>query len=175
MSSVKLSIEEMLQRVARFEELRPNAQAFVDSLLPGHLRENLRILGKGVSDDPSHRPAIAEPHDFNVGVVKAPPGNGAGLHSHPTVEVFFALSGRWLVYWGDNGENEITLGPWDTISVPQDVMRGFRNIGNEDAYLMTIIGGSDPGRVTWPSDVLERAREATGAYLDEQGNLARSS
>ena len=175
MAHAQVSPAEMLKRVARFRDLKPNPEAFVDSLLPGHLRENIRILGKGVSDDPSHRPAISEPHGFNVGVVKATPGNGAGLHSHLTVEVFFVLSGQWTLYWGDRGENEIPLGPWDTISFPPGVMRGFRNSGKENGHLMTILGGSDPGRVTWPSDILEQALETTGAYLDEDGDLIRPS
>jgi hypothetical protein len=49
-------------------------------------------------------------------------------------------------------------------------MRGFRNAGNEDGYLMAILGGTDAGKVAWAPAVLERARQ-TGLALDEQGNL----
>ncbi len=170
MLSAQISKEEMLTRVARFRELQPSKQPFVDSLIPGHERENLRIIGRGVTEDPSARPAITAPHDFSVGLNKAGPGKRAGLHIHTTVEVFIPLSGEWAISWGDKGENEIVLGSWDTISVPPGVMRGFRNVGNEDAYLLAIVGGKDAGRVTWPPEVLEQARQ-TGLELDEQGNL----
>jgi hypothetical protein len=53
-------------------------------------------------------------------------------------------------------------------------MRGFRNAGNQDGYLMAILGGSDAGRVAWASAVLEKARQ-TGLELDAQGNLIPAS
>ena len=170
MSNVQVSMEEMLKRVAHVKELQPSKRPFVDSRIAGHERENYRIIGRGVTEDPDARPAIADPHDFNVGLNKAGPGKRAALHSHPTVEVFIPLSGEWSFTWGDRGENEIILGPWDTISVPPGVMRGFQNVSSEDAWLLAIVGGSDAGRVTWPAEVLEQSRK-TGLRLDEQGNL----
>jgi hypothetical protein len=38
---------------------------------------------------------------------------------------------------------------------------------------MTIVGGADPGKVTWPQKLLDEARE-NGAALDEQGNLVKA-
>lgn len=174
MASVQVSKEEMLKRVARFKELKPSLQAFVDSRIPGHEREIFNVIGRGVTEDASLAPAITDARDFNVTFVQAGPEKGAALHAHPTVEVFIALSGRWAAYWGDHGENEIILEQWDTISVPPGVMRGFRNAGNEDAYLMAILGGSDAGKVAWAPAVLERAKQ-TGLELDAQGNLLRVS
>ena len=72
--------------------------------------------------------------------------------------------------WGDKGEQEIFLEQWDTISVPPGVMRGFRNAGTEDAYLLAMLGGTDAGRVVWSPDVLEKAKQ-TGLSLDKKGNL----
>lgn len=167
---VQISREAMRKRVARFKELKPSRRAFVDTLIPGHEREIFNVIGRGVTEDPSLNPAIPDARDFNVTLVHAGPGKGAALHAHPTVEVFIPLSGRWVVYWGDTGENETVLEQWDTISVPPGVMRGFRNAGAEDAYLLAILGGTDAGRVTWAPQVLERA-EATGLALDERGNL----
>ncbi len=170
MASVQISKEEMLKRVARFKELKPSRKAFVDSLIPGHEREIFNVIGRGVTEDPSLNPAIPDARDFNVTLVHAAPEKGAALHAHPTVEVFIPMSGRWAVYWGDNGEDEIILEQWDTISVPPGVMRGFRNAGAEDGHLLAILGGTDSGRVAWASQVLERAKE-TGLRLDERGNL----
>lgn len=174
MASVRISKEEMLKRVARFKELQPSRQAFVDSLIPGHERAIFNVIGRGVTEDASLNSAITDAQDFNLTLVQAAPRKGAALHSHTTVEVFISLSGEWAIYWGDNGEEEIILGPWDTISVPPGVMRGFRNVSNEEAYLMAILGGTDAGRVSWAPKVLEKARQ-TGLQLDEQGNLIHKS
>jgi hypothetical protein len=50
-------------------------------------------------------------------------------------------------------------------------MRGFRNAGSDDAYLLAILGGTDAGRVAWAPQVLERAQQ-TGLKLDAEGNLS---
>jgi len=170
MASVQISKEEMLKRVARFKELKPSRKAFVDSLIPGHEREIFNVIGRGVTEDVSLNPAITDARDFNVTLVHAAPEKGAALHAHPTVEVFISLSGRWAVYWGDDGEDEIILDQWDTISVPPGVMRGFSNADTQDGYLLAILGGTDSGRVAWAPQVLERAKE-TGLRLDERGDL----
>jgi mannose-6-phosphate isomerase-like protein (cupin superfamily) len=162
--------EQMLRRVARFKELRPSKQAFVDTRLPGHERDIFNVIGRGVTEDPELAPAIADPRDFNVAYVGADPGKGAALHAHPTVEVFIPLSGRWAIYWGDEGEEEVVLEPWDVISVPPGVMRGFRNAGTEHAFMMAVLGGTDAGKVVWSKKVLERAT-ASGLSLDAEGNL----
>lgn len=166
----QVPMDEMLERVARFKTLAPSRQAFVDTRLPEHRREIFNVIGRGVTEDPGLAPAIADARDFNVTYVAAEPGKGAALHAHPTVEVFIAMSGRWAVYWGDEGDQEIVLEPWDVISVPPGVMRGFRNVSAERAHLMAILGGSDAGHVDWAKSVLARAAE-TGLALDAQGNL----
>ena len=170
MARKQVSKEEMLRRTARFDKLRPSAQAFVDTRIPEHERDIYNVIGPGVTEDPDLAPAISAAQDFNVTYVGADPGKGAALHDHPTVEVFIAMSGRWAVYWGEDGENEIELGPWDVVSVPVGVMRGFRNIGDEHAYLMAVLGGSNAGKVDWSQSVLARAAE-TGLSLDRDGNL----
>jgi uncharacterized RmlC-like cupin family protein len=173
MGNLQVSKEEMLKRVARFKRLTPSEHAFVDSKIPGHERLIYNVIGSGVTEDASLASAISDARDFNLTYIKAAPGKGAALHSHTTIEVFTPLSGRWAIIWGDSGENELILEPWDTISVPPGVMRGFRNAGDEDAYLMAILGGTDPGRVTWQPQVLEQAQQA-GLRLDSQGNVMKA-
>ena len=80
------------------------------------------------------------------------------------------MSGRWSVYWGDDGEQEIILEAWDVVSIPVHVMRGFRNIGDSRGYLMAILGGIDAGKVSWAEKVLARAREI-GLAVDDASNL----
>jgi hypothetical protein len=57
--------------------------------------------------------------------------------------------------------------------VPPGVMRGFRNMGREDAYLMAILGGIYAGSPTWLSKVLEKARQ-TGLRLDANGIVIKA-
>jgi len=175
MGKRQISVEEMeATRVARFKNLKPSPRAFLDTAIPGFERLIYNVIGRGVTEDASLAPAITDARDFNMTLVKKVPGNRVGLHDHPTVEVFMALTGRWGVYWGDEAENEVTLEQWDVISVPPGVMRGFRNIGSEDAYLLAILGGSDSGHVEWSPKVLETARQH-GVELDEHGNVTSVS
>jgi uncharacterized RmlC-like cupin family protein len=171
MAKLQISVEEMeATRVARFKNLKPSPRAFLDTAIPGFERLIYNVIGRGVTEDASLAPAITDARDFNMTLVKKAPGNRVGLHDHPTVEVFMALTGRWGVYWGDSAENEVTLEQWDVISVPPGVMRGFRNIGTEDAYLLALLGGSDSGHVEWSPKVVETARQH-GVELDDRGNV----
>ena len=174
MTEVQVGMDEMLERVARFSELRPSKQAFVDTRIPEHVRDIYNVIGRGVTEDPDLKPAITAVEGFNVTYVGAEAGKGAALHSHSTVEVFIPLSGRWSVFWGDEGENEVILDTFDCVSVPVGVMRGFRNVGEGHAYLMAILGGADAGRVGWARSVLERAAE-TGLALDAKGNVVETA
>jgi mannose-6-phosphate isomerase-like protein (cupin superfamily) len=170
MSNNPTLVDQMRARTARFDKLRPSAEAFVDTRIPEHERDIYNVIGRGVTEDSSLAPAITAVEGFNVTYIGADPGKGAALHSHSTVEVFVALTGRWVVYWGEDGDGETELNTLDMISVPVGVMRGFRNVGNEHAYLMAILGGGDAGRVDWAKSVLSRAKE-TGLELDADGDL----
>lgn len=158
------------ERVARFADMKPNPMMFVDTRLPHRARDLFSVIGPGVSEDPSTRPVITGSHGFNIAYVGAEPGCGASLHNHVTVEVFIPVSGDWTIYWGDDGENEVKLGPLDCISVPPGVMRGFRNDGEEYAHMVAVVGGDDNGKVEWAQSVLDQAQR-TGLRLDEDGNL----
>src|SRR5215475_607989 len=175
MGSRQISVEEMERtRVARLKNLTPTERGFIDTAIPGYERLIYNVIGRGVTEDSSHKPAITDAQDFNMTLIKKAPGNRVGLHDHPTVEVFMPLTGRWGVYWGDNGENELILEQWDVISVPPGVMRGFRNVGTEDSYLLAILGGSDAGHVTWSPQVIEAARQH-GVELDAYGNVIQTN
>ncbi len=152
MASKQISREEMLKRVARFSDLKPtDPKAFGGNMIPKGV-SSFSVIGRGVADDPSLQPPIADAQSFNTVIVKSMPGTGAPLHSHPTVEVFVALNSQWVFFWGDNPEDQVTLGPRDTISFPPGVMHGFRNLGSEEGCLYAILGGTDAGRVTYEKE-----------------------
>lgn len=145
MASVQISKDEMLKRIARFTELKPIDYSTMGSGYVPEGMEAFSIVGQVTKD----LPAITADHGFTLAITKVAPGKGAPLHSHKTVEVFVPLSGQWVFYWGDNAENEVTLGPWDTISFPAGLLEGFRNVGNEEGYLLAILGAPEVGEVTY--------------------------
>ena len=102
--------------------------------------------------------------------MSAPRRASAALHSHTTVEVFIPLTGRWSVFWGGDGGNEVVLDAFDCVCMPVGLMHSFRNVGDGHAYRMAILGGTDAGKVSWAKSVLARAEE-TGLRLDPEGNV----
>ncbi len=168
-SDINYTVEEMEACVARFKDQKSSHKAFIDTRIPGHEREIFSIIGNGVQEDADMRPPI-EPQDFHLAMIRAEAGKGAALHSHLTQEVFMPLSGRWAIFWGPEGDQEVILEPYDVISVPLHVMRGFRNVGDETAMMLAVVGGNDPGRVGWPDSLKDMARDA-GLVIDEDGNL----
>ncbi len=159
------------RRRVRYRELIPCTTAFVDTRTPGNQKENFAIIGPGVAENPDQHVHINIPHGFNVGGVRQEPHAINSQHSHETAEVFVVQNGRWTFRWGVEAEDgEIQLGPGDVISIPTQVFRGFENTGTESAYMFSVLGGDDPGRVTWAPRVFELAEEY-GLVLLENGRL----
>ena len=84
------------------------------------------------------------------------------------------LIGPWAIVWmTEDGEREIVLDPFDTISVPIGVYRGFRYVGEGTGTLLTLIGGPEAGRVDWHPTVMQAAA-ATGLSRNEVGDLVEA-
>jgi mannose-6-phosphate isomerase-like protein (cupin superfamily) len=147
---------EMEARVARFKALEPTRD-YLDAAIPGYERTTYRVLGP-----PPNAPLQAE--EFHLNIVLCQPGKAAPLHSHLTQEVFVALTGRWEVFWGPEGERSLLLEPLDTVSIPPGLSRGFRNVSAEPSLLMGMASGRDPGDIDWPAQV-RAAAAAAGVVL----------
>lgn len=143
--STQVSREEMAARIARFPDLKPiDYASFIKNYKPDGT-QGYALIGRAGKTIP----AIAGEHGFTMAVNKVSPGKGAPLHSHPKPEVFVVLSGTCAFFWGDTGENEVTLRPWDTISFPAGMKEGFRNVGKEESVLLVVLSGSEIGEVTF--------------------------
>lgn len=162
----------LMSRLVRYEDLIPCRDAFIDTRTPGSdQKENFTIIGPGVSENPNQHVHISEPHGFNIGGARQPPGCTNSQHSHETEEVFFVHSGEWAFRLGEHGDDaEIILKPGDLISIPTHVFRGFENVGEDVGYLWAVLGGDDPGRVLWAPKVFDMAKDY-GLVLLENGNL----
>ena len=163
---------ELAARLVRYDALVPCTTAFLDTRTPGSDRkENFTIIGPGVAENPDQHVHIETPHGFNIGAARQPPRCVNSQHSHETAEVFIVHSGRWAFRVGERGEDaEALLGPGDTISIPTQVFRGFTNVGEEVGFMFAVLGGDDPGRVTWAPYVFAAA-EQHGLVLLENGGL----
>lgn len=143
---------EMEARVARYRRLKPT-QDYVDAGIPGCERTTYRILG--------HAPdAPLQAEHFHLNLVHCEPGRSAPLHNHLTQEVFVAITGRWEIFWGPEGDRRLVLEALDTVSIPPGVSRGFRNVADHAGLLLGIAGGHDPGHINWPPQVRAAALAA---------------
>jgi len=162
----------LAERLVRYDELRPCTTAFIDTRTPGSAeKENFTIIGPGVAESPDQHVHINIAHGFNIGGARQPPGCINSQHSHETAEVFVIHSGTWAFYLGPNREDgSVTLGPGDTISIPTQVFRGFENVGDDTGFMFAVLGGDDPGHVTWAPYVFDNAKEY-GLILLDDGSL----
>ncbi len=170
--SANTIVELTTERLVRYDELRPCTTAFVDTHTPGSVgKENFTIIGPGVAENPDQHVHIEIPHGFNIGGARQPPGCVNSQHSHETAEVFIVHSGHWAFYLGPNKEDgEVLLGPGDTISLPIHIFRGFKNVGDDIGFLFGVLGGDDPGHVTWAPSVFDDAAKY-GLILLADGSL----
>ena len=158
-------------KLAKFSDLVPSKLPFVEGKLEGHKnRKYYSIVCQGVAEDISKSVKISRPHSFNLGAVSAMPRNGSGLHSHTTAEVFIIFSGKWRFYWGNEGKDETILSAGDIISMPTNMFRGFENAGDQEGTMFVVLGGDDPGIITWLPSVLEKAK-TTGMVLLNDNTL----
>jgi mannose-6-phosphate isomerase-like protein (cupin superfamily) len=135
----RTSNAEVKQRVVRWKGVKPLGNAYDETQLDAHKRVLFRYFGNAASDAkdvPPGAPGI----EMNMALVQCAPGTGAPLHQHECEEIFFAVNGKWIVYFGDNGEEEVLLDEWDAVSIPADVHRGFKNAGGPDGVLMALLG-----------------------------------
>ena len=149
MRTIAISKPEMEGRVSRFSRLKP-LEAQMSTNIPLEAadkvwsRKLLSVIGlDGTSETPINAGApIQGAGGITITLAACPPGTGPSLHSHrQTFETFTVLKGRFEVFWNDDGGERVELDPFDTISVPPGVCRGFRNISEEEGILQVIISG----------------------------------
>jgi len=146
------SQEEMRSNIARFKDVLPTKTrhlldkgipAEVIEMMSAHTTRNIMSPGP-LPGQLTPTPAVegGDAGVFRLGIASCPPGQGPGLHVHyKTHETFFALTGRWEIQWGDQGEESTILEPLDLIAVPPAVTRRFVNLSDQEAHLLVIIQG----------------------------------
>jgi quercetin dioxygenase-like cupin family protein len=161
--------------ILRRSEIVPCKTAFIDARTPGSdQKENYCLIGAGVAENPDQIVHINTPHGFDVGAARQPKGCKNSHHSHDTDEVFVVHQGQWKFTWGEDGsDGETVLNSGDTISIPTQVFRGFENVGDDNGFLLSVLGhlpDGTPGSVTWAPYVFEEAKQY-GLVLLQDGRL----
>ncbi|MEM7737486.1 MAG: cupin domain-containing protein [Deinococcota bacterium] len=170
--------------ISRFEEMikQPIPLMFIDSPLPHHQRLNYAVIGDTASENPNFTPMITTPHGFQIGMVKAEPGNGPAYHTHDYIECFVPLTEhKWRFYWGDSEDKvdgETLLGKWDLISLPPKLWRGFEVAEDADgpAWMFAVLEPHDVFAFKDPywSPYVVSAADRIGYKADESGKLVET-
>ena len=166
--SSKFSEAQLQARFIPFSSLRYSTDAFIDYRIPGcGPKKNYALIGAGVSQNPNQPVSLRENHGFQVGGVSMPHGTTNPPHMHFTPEVFICTQGNWQFHWGFNPEpSRAEFGAGDICTVPTWIYRGFKNIGADEAFMFTALGGDDTGGILWGPQTLAAALEQ-GVHLTE--------
>lgn len=145
---------EMLARTAFFRQLRPQSELHDSaSGIPAEVYSSITartlytLMAPSAKAGPmSARPAIIADDNLSVIIAACPPGDKPVLHAHfHTTEHFLCLTGRFRIRWGDEGEQELFLDPFDMVAVPRGVCRDFTNVTDQMAHLLVLITGKKKG------------------------------
>ena len=171
MKDVTITTDEAEKRLIKRSDYVSCNVAFIDCKTPGsHLKENYSLIGPGVTSSADQVINLREPHGFNIGAAAMPNGITNNLHIHFTAEVFLCFKGEWKFRWGPNGDDgEIVGRAGDIVSVPTWIFRGFTNVGPDDGWLFTALGGDDTGGIIWHPSIISGAAQY-GLYLSK-GNM----
>jgi len=163
---------EARDRLIRRSDLVACKVAFIDCKMPGSTaKENYSLIGPGVTQSADQVVNITEAHGFSLGVAAMPAGTTNNLHVHYTAEVFMVFSGTWLFRWGAEGKDGEIIGrPGDVVSIPTWIFRGFSNVGDDDGWIFTALGGDDTGGIIWHPSILATAAQY-GLFLTRDNML----
>ncbi len=150
------------------------AEPFLCSGLPGGGAQLSLVIGYGMSEDRRAAPRLHEPHGFDLGWLRAAPGEGVLTHRHGGSQVLTCRTGRWAVRLNTGADEQVVeLGRLDTLSVPAGAWRSFTLLDAPDGAgeLLVVNGGDARTELEWGPEVVTAARER-GRVLDPNGYLA---
>ena len=159
MTTIEWPREEMEKYVVRYKDLpnRISPVRLLDMALPRFERKRYPVTGRSAEQNWSDK-RVGEVESFNINFVSCEAGHGIGAHAHDADEAFVVLTGRWSVSFGEAGDREIEIAPFDMIAVPPNVMHGVTNISDSEALLIAVQGAHSGATIRWSPRVVEEAR-----------------
>ncbi|WP_420620079.1 cupin domain-containing protein [Candidatus Poriferisocius sp.] len=174
-SEAVIEPQDFARRVIQPADFMADTEAFVDVRLPrSRGKASYSFIGPGVSQNTDQTVNLTEPHGFQIGAASMGHGVVNNQHLHFTAEVLICTRGQWRVNIGEHAEQQLEISPGTVFSAPNWVFRGFENIGPDDGWLFTVLGGDDTGGIIWAPDVLRDAAQ-TGLYLKADYSLLDAS
>ena len=187
MKTRQITPAEMEKCIARFNDMEPQSSSYADDGgIPREAYETMTAKTLFLMMSPekqggpmAQKPAIVTEDKMSVIIAECPPGDRPVLHAHhQTKETFFCLDGRFRIRWGDRGEDEIVLEPFDMIAVPPGVVRDFTNVSDDVAHLLVFITGEAEDNfndIEMTPEEAERIREKFGEeVVDKFRNIGVS-
>jgi hypothetical protein len=174
------SVEQFRSRVVHAGDRAWVAEPFLCSVLPGGRAQLAPVIGYGMVEDRRARPALTDPHGFDLAWLRAVPGEGMLTHRLDTTQVLTAKAGRWAVTLNTGADAHVVeLGPLDSLSVPVGAWRALTLLDAEagrsatpgTGELLVVTGGDERSRPEWEPAVRTAARRA-GRMLDANGYVA---
>ncbi|HRK17436.1 MAG TPA: hypothetical protein PK970_00635 [Hyphomicrobiaceae bacterium] len=165
-----VSHEAMRARVVTAGE-RDFRPAFIDRGLPGCGAEIAPVIGYGLTQNRDHQAKILNPHGFSMEWLRLKPGQKVSSFVLPQKMVIINKTGALTLNISGEASASITLGAWDTYSVPGEVTREIINAGSDTAEMLVIVSGDERKMPRFSKDVLKAAASA-GDGLDAGGFVA---
>ena len=171
-----ISADALAERFIPFSSLRYSTEAFIDYAIPECTpKHNYALIGAGVSQNPKQPVSLREPHGFQLGGVNIAHGKVNTPHMHFSCEVFICTRGDWRLQWGFNpAASEADITDSDIASIPTWLYRGFTNIGVDDGFLFTALGGDHTGGRLWGPSTLAAAAK-NGVVLTDDYRIVDST
>ena len=133
------------------------------------------MIGWGLSQHRSHRPAITDPQGFSVEWLRVPAGQRSAPFFIDETAVLVHARGPLQVALNTGDQQVLAdLGAWDTLSLPAGCWRQFINTGAQDAEALLVVAGDSRKKVRFKADV-PAAAAGLDTTLDAGGRLARLS
>lgn len=137
-------VAEAIENVVRFHDMQPSlAPSSGENTKPISL---YKYTDKAQSDFVKGIPAAVASGELRLTTGVGGPGEGAPLHDHTAEELMFIASGSWVVFFDEAEEQKVFLEPMDAILVPANVVRGWRNVGQDTGCFLNISGIHDEMR-----------------------------
>lgn len=166
------TVDQMRRRVVKQSDCTWSDMAFLDCVLPGGEKQLAAVIGYGLAEDRNMAPPIVNPHGFKQEWLRAKPGNGLHTHRHSDAQVYIVKQGAWEVSVNRGAARmSVTLGPWDTFSVPNGAWRSLKCLDGDPGQVLMITGGDNRTRIDWDNAVV-RAAQDKGWSRDANGYVA---